>query len=161
MKTPILTILIFMCLFQAGTAQQVDPGNITVARDSFGIPYIYANTDQEAAYGLAWAQAEDNFFELQEPLLASRGLLSEVIGKKGAFLDAIPFLIDAQGVVEEKYETTFSSHFKRILSGYVQGLNEYAALHPKEVLHKDLFPLNEKDIIKVYVFIKKVASFLV
>jgi acyl-homoserine-lactone acylase len=40
---------------------QINPNNITIARDTFGIPHIFAPTDAEVAYGLAWAHCEDDF----------------------------------------------------------------------------------------------------
>ena len=50
---------------------QIDPQGITIARDSFGIPHIFAKTDPEVSYGLAWAYAEDDFKSLQTLLLPS------------------------------------------------------------------------------------------
>ena len=40
---------------------QIDPSKITIVRDSFGIPHIFAKTDPEVSYGLAWAYCEDQF----------------------------------------------------------------------------------------------------
>ena len=36
---------------------QINPSNITIARDSYGVPHIFAKTDAELAYGLAWAHS--------------------------------------------------------------------------------------------------------
>lgn len=33
---------------------QINPANITIARDSFGVPHIFVPTDPEVAYGPAW-----------------------------------------------------------------------------------------------------------
>ena len=49
-----------LVLFYSGIAQ-IDPANIEILRDSYGVPHIYAPTDVEVAYGLAWAHAEDDF----------------------------------------------------------------------------------------------------
>ena len=45
---------------------QVKTSNITIVRDKWGIPHIYGLTDKEAAYGLAWAHAEDDFETIQK-----------------------------------------------------------------------------------------------
>jgi acyl-homoserine-lactone acylase len=50
-------IIILACL---SLPAQINPANITIARDSFGVPHIFAPTDPEVAYGLAWP-AEDDF----------------------------------------------------------------------------------------------------
>ncbi|MCH7959769.1 MAG: penicillin acylase family protein, partial [Candidatus Hydrogenedentes bacterium] len=36
-----------------------EPGNVTLYRDTYGVPYIFAATDADAAYGLGYAQAQD------------------------------------------------------------------------------------------------------
>ena len=50
--------------------QTINPENVTIVRDQWGVPHIYGNTDAEAAYGLAYANAEDDFKTMQELLLA-------------------------------------------------------------------------------------------
>ena len=48
---------------------QVNPKNIDIIRDKFGVPHIFGKTDKEAAFGLAWAHSEDNFKTIQETFL--------------------------------------------------------------------------------------------
>ncbi|BDS14266.1 penicillin acylase family protein [Aureispira anguillae] len=145
-------LLLFLSSFSifAQTNAPIDVNNITIARDQWGVPHIFSETDIEAAYGLAWAHAEDNFEQIQEPLLAARSLLGAVLGKDGALFDAVAFLINSKAIVDEKYERTFSPKFKKILAAYAAGLNQYAALHPKEIRHKKLFPIHPKDIVTAY-----------
>ncbi|MCP4911201.1 MAG: hypothetical protein GY907_10905, partial [Bacteroidetes bacterium] len=58
----ILVFLIFPLLLNAQNAfPKIDPNNITIVRDIWGVPHIYGHTDEEAAYGLAWAHSEDDF----------------------------------------------------------------------------------------------------
>ena len=47
------SIFLFLLLITGITQAQVNPANITIARDSFGVPHIFAPTDAEVAYGLA------------------------------------------------------------------------------------------------------------
>ena len=109
-----LWLVILSCFASA----QIDTNNIKIVRDQWGVPHIFTQTDEEAAYGLAWAHAEDDFAQIQEPLLIARGLLGSVKGKDGALLDAMSFLVDADQIVTEKYESTFSPKFKKMLSAY-------------------------------------------
>ncbi len=146
-----LSLTLFLLTSLATFSQNIKPENITIVRDNYGVPYIYSDTDVEAAYALAWVQAEDNFHDIQESMLGVRGLLSSVEGKEGALLDAAAFILDVDGVVNEYYDDTFSPKFKKILGAYAQAMNRYAQLNPKEVRHKNLFPVTEKDIIKGYV----------
>mgnify|MGYP005737136035 FL=1 len=61
---------------------QVNPTKIEIVRDSFGTPHIFAKTDKETAYGLAWAHAEDDFKTIQQtflPVKSSLGKFSSVV----------------------------------------------------------------------------------
>ncbi|MDC1355210.1 penicillin acylase family protein, partial [Polaribacter sp.] len=59
MKKIILLLLILGVNFKSHA--QINPDNIEIIRDAYGVPHIYAATDVEVAYGFAWAQAEDHF----------------------------------------------------------------------------------------------------
>ena len=60
---------------------QINPNNIDIVRDNYGVPHIFSKTDAELAYGLAWAHAEDDFKTIQQGYLAGNSLLSDVEGK--------------------------------------------------------------------------------
>ena len=62
---------------------QIDPSKIDIVRDEYGVPYIYAATDAEVAYGLAYANAEDDFNTIQLGYLAGNNMLSNHIGNNG------------------------------------------------------------------------------
>ncbi|MEZ5038874.1 MAG: penicillin acylase family protein [Saprospiraceae bacterium] len=130
---------------------QINPDNITIVRDKWGVPHIFAKTDAEVAYGFAWATAEDDFKTMQEQLLPVKGLAGMVNGKSGAIFDVGVHLLGANDVVEERYETDISPDFKKVLEAFAAGINSYAASHKKEILHRKLFPVTPKDIIKSYV----------
>ncbi len=134
------------------TFSKINPEHIEIVRDQWGVPHIYGKTDADAAYGLAWANAEDNFAVMQESLLAINGKLGSVKGKDGAILDVLNHISNPSKIVEEQFETAFTPEFRKVLNGYVQGLNAYARSHAKEILVKSVFPIKETDIIEGYVF---------
>lgn len=136
--------------FASVGAQTINPENITIVRDAYGVPHIYGKTDAEAAYGLAWAHAEDDFRSIQENLLPARGLAGTVLGKEGVLFDFVLLFTGLDTTVPKLYPTEISDDFKKVLNGYAQGLNAFAAKHPEEMLHKKLFPINETDILQGY-----------
>jgi acyl-homoserine-lactone acylase len=148
-----MRILLFSLLVSLTSlvSSQVNPKNVTIARDSYGVPHIFAATDQEVAYGVAWATAEDDFNTIQEQMLAARGKLGLVNGPDGAALDIAFQLIQAKDLADRKYESDISPEFKKLLEAYAQGLNDYAEAHPKEVQLKGVFPVGPKDIIQGYI----------
>jgi len=130
---------------------QINPANITIARDSFGVPHIFAPTDPEVAYGIAWAHAEDDFATLQLVVLSGKAKLGTGLGKKGAEGDYVINLLRIRKTVEEQWNT-LSPDFVALIKGYVQGLNAYAKAHPKEIKYKKAFPFEEKEYLTAVVF---------
>ena len=113
---------------------QINPSNIDIVRDTYGVPHIFAKTDSEVAYGLAWAHAEDDFKTIQIGYLAGNNLLSKYIGNQGLGADFISQFIGSDKLFDENYLKDISYEYKNILRAYADGLNRYAELNPKEVL---------------------------
>ena len=119
--------------------------NVKILRDTYGVPHIFGHTDADAAYGLAYAHSEDDFLTIQQVLLAARGDLATVYGKDSAPADYLVQFLRVWDVVEAEYGS-LSPDTRAIVEAYADGLNVYAAHHPKEVL-PGLFPVNGKDIV--------------
>jgi len=141
---------LFILFLPSLLCAQIPKEDVTIIRDQYGVPHIYGKTDAAASYGLAWAHSEDNFFEIQSNLLVTRGRLGEVIGKDGAPFDFVVKLTRMREMVEEKYVSDVSPGFKKVLEGYCQGINEYAAAHPDEERAPNLFPVNPQDVLVGY-----------
>ena len=73
----ILLLFIFSSLTLSA---QVNTSNIEIVRDKWGVPHIYAKTDREVAYGLAWSHAEDDFSTIQKTFLPAKGMLGRLDG---------------------------------------------------------------------------------
>ena len=125
---------------------QINPNNIDIVRDNYGVPHIFSKTDAELAYGLAWAHAEDDFKTIQQGYLAGNSLLSDVEGKKALGIDFISQFIGSDRLYEEKYLSDVSDEYKAIIEAYCEGINRFAELHPEQVLSKKLFPINTKSL---------------
>ena len=137
---------------------QINPENIKIARDKWGVPHIFAKTDAEVSYGLAWANAEDDFKTMQLTMLAGKGMVGKLKGKDGASIDYVVALLHCREVVEEQYDKTLSPEYKALIEGYVAGINAYAAKHPEEVLLKGSFPTNTKEYMTSIVLSLSVIS---
>jgi acyl-homoserine-lactone acylase len=100
-----------------------------ILRDTWGVPHVFGVTDADAAYGLAYAHAEDDFLTIQQTMLAARGKLATVYGPDAAPNDYMVQLLRIGDVVEANYETGLAADTKALLDGYAAGLNHYAGLH--------------------------------
>ncbi len=122
---------------------QIDPTKIQIARDKWGVPHIFAKTDAECAYGLAYAHSEDDFKTIQLTLLAGQGKQGMHLGKNGASADYVLGLIRANELVEANYHT-LSTEYIKLIEGYCAGINAYASNHLDEVFVKKAFPITVK-----------------
>lgn len=158
-----LLFILFASALQPSIAQSsfnlINPDNVTIVRDSFGIPHIFGKTDAEVAYGLAWANAEDAFPVMQDLIYTGKGFMGRKDGISGAKNDFFAHAIGAARLVEEKFDTGLTPEFKKYVDGYAQGINAYAKAHPEAVKVKAAFPVTSKDIINCYVVIMSALSY--
>ena len=125
--------------------------DVQIRRDDWGVPHILGRTNADAAFGLAFAHAEDDFATIQEVTLATRGKLAARNGLKAAPTDYIVSLLGVWKAVDAGYETKLPADVRAVLEGYADGVNLYAAQHPGEVA-PGLLPVTGKDIAAGFVF---------
>ncbi len=129
----------------------VNPEDVTIVRDKWGVPHIFGKTDADAAYGLAWANAEDDFFTMQELVITAKGYAGRLMGVEGAERDFFSHTLGYRERIEQDFHL-LSDEYVRYLEGYCQGINAYAAAHKNEVRVKGVFPVNPKDVVGGYMF---------
>jgi penicillin amidase/acyl-homoserine-lactone acylase len=97
-KLTLLAIFIFVAGCSYSPKLQLDHHpekyNVTIYRDTWGVPHIFGKTDADAVYGLAYAHAEDDLVNIQGALLAARGKLASVYGKDQAPNDYMVKLLE-------------------------------------------------------------------
>ena len=149
-----LKLVAALCLFTfLANAQQpiIRQDKITIARDNYGIPHIFAPTDPEVAYGLAYAHSEDDFKTIQTLILTGKGKLGTYLGKKGAPVDFVFGLLNTRKVVDQQIKS-MDPKFLQLVQGYLMGLEAYGKAHPSEVLNKHIFPIAIEDYIATTMF---------
>ena len=93
-----------------------------IARDTWGVPHIYGKTDADVAYGIAYAQSEDDFPTQQQVLAMTRGRLGALDGADGAKTDYVVHLLGARATVERDYMKQ-PADVRAFLAGYdLEGL---------------------------------------
>ena len=140
--------LAICCLMYSMIYGQINPDLIDIVRDAYGVPHIFAVTDAEVSYGLAWAHAEDDFKTIQQGYLAGNNMLSKNIGNTGLGADFIAQFIGSEELFNDRYENEISTEYKKVVNGYAAGLNSYATSHPEEVLVNALFPITPKKMMR-------------
>ena len=129
----------------------VNPEDVTIVRDKWGVPHIFGKTDADAAYGLAWANAEDDFFTMQELVITGKGHAGKLLGVEGAERDFFTHAIGYRERVEQDWHL-LGEDYVRYIEGYCQGINAYAKAHKKEIRVRGVFPVTPKDVVGAYMF---------
>ena len=62
---------------------------VTIRRDRYGIPYIEAESDEDAWHAVGFCQGQDRAFRLEVLLRLARGTLSEFVGPRGLAVDRL------------------------------------------------------------------------
>jgi penicillin amidase/acyl-homoserine-lactone acylase len=126
--------------------------DVRILRDTWGVPHIFGKTDADCAYGLAYANAEDDYATILEALRGTRGKMAATNGKESAPQDYVVGLLRIRETVAEKYESDLSVEVRATCEAYAAGLNHYAALHPEEKAGRDLLPFTAQDVVAGFVF---------
>jgi penicillin amidase/acyl-homoserine-lactone acylase len=148
--------LMLAALLLAGTTADAAPAgqanpraaaahDVRIRRDEWGVPHILGRTDADAAYGLGYAQSEDDFATLQEAVFTARGRLAELQGPSGAESDYLVALEDVWGTVRRRYARDLPANMRAVLEAYAAGANAYAAKHPG-VAAPGLLPITGQDL---------------
>ena len=128
---------------------QIDVDQIDMYRDKYGVPHIYGATDKAAAYGLAWAHAEDDFETIQSTFLPSKGLMGMHSGKDGVIMDYLVEFLRCRKTARAHVKD-LSPEVLKVIEGYVAGINAYAKSFPDQVLVKNSFPMTVMDYLTGY-----------
>ncbi|HEX4385838.1 MAG TPA: penicillin acylase family protein, partial [Myxococcales bacterium] len=124
---------------------------VRILRDSFGVPHVFGKTDADAAFGLAYAHAEDDWPTIRDVGAASNGKLSLLHLTPTAILaDYLSGLVGVRESVDEQWPK-LDPRTRALLDGYADGMNLYAALHPDESDAR-LLPYTGKDVAAGFVY---------
>ena len=122
-----------------------------IVRDAWGVPHISAPTDAGVAFGLGYAQAEDDWQTLQRVVLMARGDLARHRGKSAATGDYLVKLFRVEETVTARYQQDLSPAMRAVLDGYAAGLNLWAVDHPDQV-DPGVLPITGQDVVAGFVF---------
>jgi len=103
--------------------------DVTIYRDAFGVPHVVGGTDAAAAFGFAYAQAEDNFWQIEDNYVRAMGRAAEVHGEDALVDDWISRALEISELSIEEYATADPS-LRVLLEGFADGLNYYVLKHP-------------------------------
>jgi penicillin amidase len=100
-------------------------GPVDVKRDGYGIPQIYASSDEDLFMAQGYVQAQDRFYEMDVRRHMTSGRLSEMFGKGQVDNDEFLRTLGWDRIAKEEYDKVLSASTKKYLQAYAKGVNAY------------------------------------
>lgn len=132
----IFGLLILIAFSSVGiTAQRprIDPkrlaAQVTIYRDTYGVPHVFGRTDAATVFGFAYAQAEDNFWRLEENFILALGRGAEVHGENALNGDRLNHALAIPRLARAEY-ARLDPKMRALCDAFAAGLNYYLARHP-------------------------------
>ncbi|GAA6157444.1 acylase [Pyruvatibacter sp. HU-CL02332] len=124
--------------------------DVEIIRDKFGVPHLYGQRDADVVFGLAYAQAEDDWATMQEIVVAARGNLAQQRGADAAVTDYLVHLLRVWPTTNAGYPD-LPQNIREIAEAYAHGTNLWASENPDEVWD-GVLPVTGEDVIAGFVF---------
>lgn len=115
-----------------GVARALAQEEITVYRDDFGTPHIYATTAEGACFGHGYAQAADRLEELLKQYRRATGTMSEAFGPEHLHDDYRQRLWRHAATAKAKYGE-LNGKSRALIESFQAGVKRYMQEHPSEV----------------------------
>ena len=98
--------------------------DVTIYRDTYGVPHVFGRTDASTMFGFAYAQAEDNFWRVEQNFIYSLGRRAEVVGESGLNEDRRNRALEIPRLAKEEYER-LDPQMRLLCDSFTAGFNYY------------------------------------
>lgn len=98
--------------------------DVQIYRDSMAIPYIIAQTEEDAAFALGYAHAQDRLFVMDIIRRAGEGRLAEIFGERSVPFDKMFRTIGLKRIVDKNMKQINPKSLD-LLKAYAKGVNLY------------------------------------
>jgi len=112
------------------TALEKIARSVTIYRDNWGAPHVYGPTDASVIFGFIYAQAEDNFWQIEDSYIQALGRASEVYGEQSLNADLTNRALEIVKISQAGY-TKLSPQMKDICQATADGLNYFLEKNPQ------------------------------
>ncbi|HYR74640.1 MAG TPA: penicillin acylase family protein [Pyrinomonadaceae bacterium] len=104
--------------------------SVTIYRDTYGVPHVFGSTDASTVFGFAYAQAEDNFWRVEENFILALGRSSELYGEKSLNEDRLNHALEIPRLAREEY-SRLDPKMRALCDAFAAGFNYYLTKHPE------------------------------
>ncbi len=97
---------------------------VTVYRDAFGVPHLFAETMEDLYRAQGFVHAQDRFYEMDLRRHITSGRLAELFGEGQVATDAFLRTLGWRRVAEQEWQM-ISADARRYLTAYAEGVNAW------------------------------------
>lgn len=97
---------------------------VTVLRDPWGVPHIYAETQGDLFFAQGFVAAQDRLWQLEMWRRAGMGEMAEVLGPEALGRDRFARLLRYRGDLAAEY-ASYAPDAKEIIESFVRGVNAW------------------------------------
>ncbi|HET6639579.1 MAG TPA: penicillin acylase family protein [Gemmatimonadota bacterium] len=127
---PVLVLLVLLGSLGSLHAQEPPEVRPTIYRDGYGVPHVFGPTDASVMFGVAWAQAEEDWPAVERNFLRASGRGAELLGEEALADDYIARALEIPRLSREEYERS-DTRMRALLDAYAAGFNAYLDAHPE------------------------------
>ena len=102
---------------------------VDLVRDAYGIPHIYAQNQNDAAYALGFAHAQDRLWQMEMNRRIGSGRTAEILGPAALDTDRFLRTIGVRRSAQANFDQ-LDSDTREVLESYAAGVNAYLAGDP-------------------------------
>ena len=140
----VFTVLLIVLLTAPAAAQDPQP---EILWDTWGVPHIYAETDEALFYGFGWAQARNHGDLILKLYGEARGRAAEYWGEDYLESDRQMHTLDvpAQGALGY---ASIDADFRRNITAFARGFTAYAEAHRDQIADERevVLPVTGEDV---------------
>ncbi|GAC1432394.1 MAG: penicillin acylase family protein [Thermoanaerobaculia bacterium] len=97
---------------------------VTVVRDRWGVPHIYASNQHDLFYAQGFVQAQDRLYQMEIWKRAGQGRLAEIFGSPFVGRDIAARKLRYRGSMIDEY-ASYAPDAREILLAFTEGINEF------------------------------------
>jgi penicillin amidase len=132
--------------------------SVTIYRDNYGVPHVYGPTDASCVFGYAYAQAEDNFRQIEDSYVHAIGRAAEVNGEKELASDLLNRALEIPRLSQEEYKRS-NARTREIADSFAAGVNYFLErnpqVHPRLLSHFEpwyMFAFSRYAIYQLFIY---------
>lgn len=106
----------------SGTLKAPVARAVEIERDRFGIPHVFAKSDEDLFVGFGYAMAQDRLFQLDWLRREGAGRLAEIVGQDGLSQDVLARTVGLNRIARAEWDR-LPEETRRLLSAFSAGIN--------------------------------------